>query len=72
MGMRVSRRASPTPAWLPSVAVALDCAGALLLLLLPWLAGRLPTHAVSGQEASVGDAPDQPDRCPDVAVGGRR
>lgn len=32
MGMRVSRRASPTPAWLPWAAVALSCAGTLLLL----------------------------------------
>jgi MFS family permease len=33
--------------WLPWAAVALGCAGALLLL--PWLARRLPAHAVRAQ-----------------------
>ena len=34
--------------WMPWAAVALGCAGALLLL--PWLARRLPPHAVNAQE----------------------
>jgi hypothetical protein len=33
--------------WLPWAGVALGCAGALLLL--PWLARRLPAHAVRAQ-----------------------
>lgn len=41
--------------WLPWAAVALGCVGALLLL--PWLARRLPAHAVRAQQTSGGDAP---------------